>query len=125
MVCPIMKAGTAHEAVNEVLKDDRTFVRNPRNARKHQIAGMHWWMPRSLRVLAENMLGNDDPDHRRLRRLVDQAFNRQSVEGLRQRIAGICDNLSGSDEGPWSRGPDGWREFRASDPRRVHECPLQ
>ena len=44
---------------------------------------MRWWMPRTLRVLAENMLGHDDPDHRRLRKLVDQAFNRQSVEGMR------------------------------------------
>jgi cytochrome P450 len=34
---------------------------------------MRWWMPRTLRVLAENMLGHDDPDHRRLRKLVDQA----------------------------------------------------
>jgi cytochrome P450 len=84
---------TTHAAVSEVLKDDRAFVRNPRNAGKQQAAGMRWWMPRTLRVLAENMLGYDDPDHRRLRRLVDQAFNRQSVEGLRGRIAGLCDGL--------------------------------
>jgi cytochrome P450 len=84
---------TTHEAVNEVLKDDKTFVRNARNAGRQQIAGMRWWMPRTLRVLAENMLGHDDPDHRRLRRLVDQAFNRQSVEGMRPRIGTLCDDL--------------------------------
>src|SRR5947209_2900664 len=50
-------------------------------------------MPPTLRVLAANMLGHDDPDHRRLRRLVDQAFNRQSVEGLRGRIGRLCDGL--------------------------------
>jgi cytochrome P450 PksS len=50
-------------------------------------------MPRTLRVLGENMLGYDDPDHRRLRKLVDQAFNRQSVEGLRGRIGHLCDGL--------------------------------
>src|SRR5215471_9543254 len=84
---------TTHEAVNEVLKDDSTFVRSPKNAGKRQFAGMRWWMPRTLRVLAENMLSYDDPDHRRLRKLVDQAFNRQSVEGLRGRIGGLCDGL--------------------------------
>jgi cytochrome P450 PksS len=84
---------TTHEAVNEVLKDDRTFVRNPKNAGKPLIPGMRWWLPRTVRVLAQSMIGHDDPDHRRLRRLVDQAFNRQSVEGLRQRITGICDDL--------------------------------
>jgi cytochrome P450 len=72
---------TTHEAVNAVLKDDSTFVRSPKNAGKTRFAGMRWWMPRTLRVLAENMLSYDDPDHRRLRKLVDQAFNRQSVEG--------------------------------------------
>jgi cytochrome P450 len=92
---------TTYEAVNEVLKDDSTFVRSPKNAGKRRFAGMRWWMPRTLRVLAENMLGYDDPDHRRLRKLVDQAFNRQSVEDLRQRIGGICedllDRMSGAD----------------------------
>src|SRR4051794_31378104 len=84
---------TTHEAVNEVLKDDGTFVRDPKNAGKQRFAGMRWWMPGTLCVLAENVLGHDDPDHRRLRRLVDQAFNRQSVEGMRRRIGGICDGL--------------------------------
>jgi cytochrome P450 len=84
---------TTHEAVNDVLKDDNTFVRDSRNAGKQQIAGMRWWMPRAFRVLAENMLVHDDPDHRRLRKLVDQAFNRQSVEGMHDRIASICAGL--------------------------------
>ena len=56
---------------------------------------MLWWVPRSLRALAENMLVHDDPDHRRLRKLVDQAFNRQRVEGLRAHIGGLCDGLLG------------------------------
>jgi cytochrome P450 len=84
---------TTYEAVNEMLKDDSTFVNSPKNAGKRQFAGMRWWMPRTLRVLAENMLSYDDPDHRRLRKLVDQAFNRQNVEGLRGRISDICDGL--------------------------------
>ena len=84
---------TTYEAVSDVLKDDGTFVRSPQNAGKRQPAGMRWWMPPTLRALAANMLGYDDPDHRRLRKLVDQAFNRQSVEGLRGRIGDLCDGL--------------------------------
>jgi cytochrome P450 len=84
---------TTYEAVSAVLKDDTSFVRDPKNAGKKTMAGMRWWMPRTLRVLGENMLGHDDPDHRRLRKLVDQAFNRQSVEGIRQRVGAICDGL--------------------------------
>src|SRR3954467_8158825 len=59
---------TTHSAINEVLKDDATFVRSPQNAGKKPLAGMRWWVPPRLRVLAENMLGYDDPDHRRLRK---------------------------------------------------------
>jgi cytochrome P450 len=84
---------TTHTAVHEALKDDTTFVRSPQNAGKRQLAGMRWWMPRTLRILAENMLSYDDPDHRRLRKLVDQAFNRQHVEGLRPRIGALCEEL--------------------------------
>src|SRR5262249_26736594 len=83
---------TPHEAVSGVLKDARV-VCDWKNAGKRWPALMRWWMPRSFRVLHENMLGHDDPDHRRLRRLVDQAFNRQSVEGMRQRIGDLCDGL--------------------------------
>jgi cytochrome P450 len=84
---------TTHEAVNEVLKDDATFMRNARNVGRRHIAGMRWWMPRTFRILSQHMLGHDEPDHRRLRKLVDQAFNRQSIEGLRERIGTICDEL--------------------------------
>lgn len=57
------------------------------------MTGFGWWIPPPFRVLAENMLGHDNPDHRRLRKLVDQAFNRQSIESMRPRIAAICDGL--------------------------------
>jgi cytochrome P450 len=39
------------------------------------------------------MLRRDNPDHRRLRRLVEQAFNRHSVENMRGRIIALCDGL--------------------------------
>jgi cytochrome P450 len=39
------------------------------------------------------MLYHDDPDHRRLRRLVEQAFSRHSVENMRGLIGVLCDGL--------------------------------
>jgi cytochrome P450 len=86
---------TTHDAVNEVLKDDQTFVRDARNAGKGNAVGFRWWawLPRSVRVLNENMLSHDGPDHRRLRKLVDQAFSRHSALGMRPRIAALCDGL--------------------------------
>ena len=50
-------------------------------------------LPRTLRLLSDNMLTRDNPDHRRLRRLVEQAFSRHSVEDMRGRIGVLCDGL--------------------------------
>jgi cytochrome P450 len=86
---------TTHEAVSEVLKDNQTFFRDARNAGKSNAVGFRWWgwLPRRVRVLNENMNSHDGADHRRLRKLVDQAFNRHRVEELRPRIEAICDDL--------------------------------
>ena len=40
-----------------------------------------------------SMLQLDDPDHKRLRGLVSQAFNQRSVDALRRRIRAIADEL--------------------------------
>jgi cytochrome P450 len=86
---------TTYDAVSEVLKDEATFVRDARNTGRRHAVGFRWWawLPRSVRVLNENMLSHDGPDHRRLRKLVDQAFSRHSVEGMRPRVEAICDGL--------------------------------
>jgi cytochrome P450 len=86
---------TTHEVVNEVLKDDQTCVRDARNAGKRTAVGFRWWawLPRSVRLLNENMRSHDGPDHRRLRKLVDQAFSRHGALGMRPRIAATCDGL--------------------------------
>jgi cytochrome P450 len=49
------------------------------------------WLPQNLKPLATSMLLRDPPDHRRLRGLVDQAFQRQSVEGLHPRLEVLAD----------------------------------
>jgi cytochrome P450 len=84
---------TTHQAASEVLKDDETFVMEARKAGKTLLSAILRWLPRILRVFSDNMLAHDNPDHRRLRRLVEQAFSRHSVESMRGRIGVLCDGL--------------------------------
>jgi cytochrome P450 len=93
---------TTHEATSAMVKDNTLFVQEARHAGKSGVAGMKWWMPRSLKLLTNNMLLKDEPDHRRLRKLVDQAFQRRYVRDMRgdiEQIADkILDGLAGEDE---------------------------
>ena len=82
-----------HEACTELLKDHRTFARDPANAGSRTQARILRVLPRTLRLLALNMLGYDDPEHRRLRGLVDQAFQRRTIETMRPMITDIADRL--------------------------------
>jgi cytochrome P450 len=84
---------TTHEAAGEVLKDDESFVMEGKKAGKTLFKGVLRLLSRLLRVFSDNMLAHDNPDHRRLRRLVEQAFSRHSVETLRGRIGVLCDDL--------------------------------
>jgi cytochrome P450 len=84
---------TTYQAAGEVLKDDETFVMEANKVGKTLFSGILRWMPRTLQVVSEHMLTRDNPDHRRLRRLVEQAFSRHSVENLRGRIGVLCDGL--------------------------------
>ena len=52
-------------------------------------------MPRILRTLANHMLSKDEPDHRRLRDIVDEAFRRRAVLEMEPRILSIADELAG------------------------------
>lgn len=72
---------TTHAAAERVLKDKDGFVSNPATAGlKKSLAPR--WTPRRVRLLMRNMLLQDEPDHRRLRRLVDTAFARVGVAAL-------------------------------------------
>jgi cytochrome P450 len=86
-------AVTTYDAVQELLRDHRTFVRDPRTAGLKKGANLPWWFPRSFRPMTESMLLRDEPDHRRLRSLVEQAFVRQSIEQLRPRFAALAAEL--------------------------------
>jgi len=79
-------------ACSDFLKGSDLFVADGRNAGKSSALGL-WWAPRMMRMLAQNMLTLDDPDHRRLRKLVDGSFRRDRIEALRPTIARIADEL--------------------------------
>lgn len=82
---------TTYEATNAILRDKDTFVNDPRNAGRKTYAGMQWWMPKSLQAMTSNMLGRDEPDHRRLRSLTESAFLKRSIDDMRPRIAKLVD----------------------------------
>jgi cytochrome P450 PksS len=83
---------TTQELADRVLKDGDTFTLRRDDGR---IAGFRWWMPGILRTLANNMLSMDEPDHKRLRDIVDEAFRRRAILDMEPRILAIADELAG------------------------------
>jgi len=84
-------ATTTQELADRVLKDDATFTLRREDG---TVVGLRWWMPGILRTLANHMLSVDDPDHRRLRDIVDEAFRRRAVLDLEPRIQSLADELA-------------------------------
>jgi cytochrome P450 PksS len=84
---------TTHDACAELLKDHDRFVRDPGNAGSKTQERILRVLPRTLGLLALNMLGHDDPEHRRLRGLVDQAFARRTIEAMKPMVTDIADRL--------------------------------
>jgi cytochrome P450 PksS len=82
---------TTYEATARVLKDAAAFPLRKNGV----VAGLRWWMPKSITVFANNMLTSDEPDHTRLRGLVDEAFRRRAVLGMEPNISAIADELAG------------------------------
>lgn len=92
-------ACTTHAACEAMVKDNATFVQEGRHAGKSGVAGMQWWMPATLKLLADNMLLKDEPEHRRLRKLVDHAFARRDILAMRSTIDALADRLIDDFEG--------------------------
>ncbi|MGY3143247.1 cytochrome P450 [Bradyrhizobium sp. USDA 3397] len=82
---------TTHDATAQVLKDGATFTLRKEDG---DIAGLRWWMPRFVRTIANNMLTMDEPDHTRLRSIVDEAFRRRAIVAMEPRIRAIADGLA-------------------------------
>jgi len=83
---------TTYEAAARVLKDSATFTLRKEGG---AVAGLRWWMPSSVSALASNMLTTDEPDHTRLRGIVDEAFRRRAVIEMEPHIRAIADDLAG------------------------------
>jgi cytochrome P450 len=82
---------TTQDLADRVLKDSDTFTLRQDDG---NVAGLRWWMPGILRTLANNMLSMDEPDHRRLRDIVDEAFRRRAILEMEPRILAIADELA-------------------------------
>lgn len=82
---------TNQETAGRVLKDSETFTLRKNGG---AIAGLRWWMPGIIRTMADNMLTMDEPDHTRLRGIVDEAFRRRAILDMEPRIRTIADELA-------------------------------
>ncbi len=105
---------TTHEATARVLKDSATFTLRKDGG---DVAGLRWWMPASVAAIANNMLTMDEPDHTRLRGIVDEAFRRRAVVDMEPRIRSLADDLA--DKLFADRDDGGSRRALRADPAAV------
>jgi cytochrome P450 len=84
---------TRYQDVWLVLKDPRFSS----DQRKGGSAGLQWldqpWVPRIFRSVLHAMIAVDDPDHRRLRDLVHQAFTPRMIGRMAQRVETLSHEL--------------------------------
>lgn len=76
-----------------VLKDTDLFRRDTMAITGKSMVQNFWWAPKSIEPLMQNLVIRDDPDHARLRGLVDSVFARHSIEDLIPQITKIADDL--------------------------------
>src|SRR5262245_59795473 len=81
---------TTSEMAGRILKDSETFTMR----KDGKVAGLRWWMTRWLRALAVSMLTMDEPDHTRLRSIVDEAFRRRAILHMEPRIMALAEGLA-------------------------------
>lgn len=84
-------ATTTQALADRVLKDSETFTMRKEDG---EVAGLRWWMPGIVRTFATSMLAMDEPDHKRLRDIVDEAFRRRAVLGMEQHIEATAQQLA-------------------------------
>lgn len=84
---------TRYEDVVDVLKDNERFVKDVRRTLLPEELVKKRPSTLSQRLINENMLFADPPDHTRLRALVNQAFTPRRVEQNAPRVQAIADAL--------------------------------
>ncbi len=82
---------TTFDAAARVLKESSVFTLRKEGG---ALAGLPWWMPGLIGAIANNMLTMDEPDHTRLRNIVDEAFRRRAVLEMEPHIRAIADGLA-------------------------------
>src|SRR3954465_15037896 len=85
-------ATTTQALADQVLKDTATFTIRKKDGTG---AGLQWWMPGIGLPVANSMLSMDEPDHKRLRDIVDEAFRRRAVLGMEPHIQKTAERLAG------------------------------
>jgi cytochrome P450 len=83
---------TRYEDAQAILKDQR-FIKNRMTLLSEEEKAQIDRSAPTLKLLSYNMLAADAPDHSRLRRLVSKTFTPRMIEGLRNRIQQITDDL--------------------------------
>jgi cytochrome P450 len=83
---------TRYEDVLKILSDPG-FVKNRRIAMTEIQLRKQQWVPAFAKPLLNNMLDLDEPDHSRLRTLIQKAFTSNRVHQLRERVQIIADQL--------------------------------
>jgi len=75
-----------------VLSDPR-FLRNRGRALGKGSRPTPFPLPKSIAAIAKSMILEDDPEHRRLRSLVNKGFSPRAVGALTDRVAGLADEI--------------------------------
>ena len=81
-----------YEDCQALLKDPR-FVRNRTTATGGGKVPFPLPIPKSVKALAESMITEDDPEHRRLKGLVHKAFTSRAINQLGERIETLTQEL--------------------------------
>jgi cytochrome P450 len=82
-----------YEDCRMVLTDER-FVRNRGRAKgKEGASALPFPLPKAVMAIARSMIFEDDPEHRRLRNLVNKAFTARAVARLSDRVEELSSNL--------------------------------
>jgi len=82
---------TTQDLANQVLRDSSTFTLRKEDG---NVVGFRWWMPKIVRTISNNMLTTDEPDHARLRSIVDEVFRRRAVLDMEPRILAMAGELA-------------------------------
>lgn len=83
---------TRYADVDALLKGD-DLVKDPDTIRDRPTGRRAVWLPEAIRALMNNMLTSDEPAHRRLRTLVQQAFTPRSIAALEPDIETLAHEL--------------------------------